>query len=370
MGSPLSFPVLCLANLIGYWISLEHYAYERSKRTGEKTRTFQFEDLAALVNGDDILNLTNDAHFQIWKRVMADFGLDLSPGKSLRHSFMLTINSQQWRFEREGGDPRSCKGKFTLIPYFAVGLLLTGGETKEIKVQAAEGSSELITREVQDLASTWNDLRPTAFDQCRAFARFLEIHKATLRLLSRGGLLNFFASRQAGGLGLVPPEPGEEGPWDFGFTRPQRRLCFLRHIDNAGRIVSTNSRPFSRPVLARTVVKETFPNIDLNANDGFFLGCPIFPDGVDVLPPIVDGGEWIPLLADPEKVIVNSSVERFARCDNDGRMEVEFDFCLPSEREIQSVFKQKDWSSGIATVGEMTQEYMYVPVRFFPTVAE
>jgi hypothetical protein len=367
MGSPLSFPVLCLANLIGFWISLELYARERSSRTGETLRKFKFEDVAALINGDDILSLTNDSLFSIWRKVMSDFGLELSPGKSVRHPYLFTINSQQWRFNRKGPDPRSCTGDFTYIPYFAVGLLVTGGETKEVKVQGAAGSDELITRQVQDLSSTWNDLRPTAFDQCRAFAMFLKLHKESLSLLSRRGQLNYFASRQGGGLGFDPPDPGADGPWEFEFTRAQRRLCFLRHIDNAGRVVCKSSRdPFSRPVLARVVVKDTYPNVDLNPSDGFFLACPIYPDGIDVSCPPRLGGSWIPLIDDPDLVLVNSSKERFESAGR-GMIQPEFELTLPSDLEIQSLYREKDWSSGLATVEEMRQEYLYQPVRFFKT---
>jgi hypothetical protein len=114
------------------------------------------------------------------------------------------------------------------------------------------------------------------------------------------------------------------------------------------------------------VVKDTYPNVDLNPSDGFFLACPIYPDGIDVSCPPRLGGSWIPLIDDPDLVLVNSSKERFESAGR-GMIQPEFELTLPSDLEIQSLYREKDWSSGLATVEEMRQEYLYQPVRFFKT---
>jgi hypothetical protein len=75
MGSLLSFPLLCLLN----------------------DCTAQFSGVSPekyLINGDDILMRAQPGVYDVWKDVVQDFGLDLSPGKNYIHPKYGTVNSQ------------------------------------------------------------------------------------------------------------------------------------------------------------------------------------------------------------------------------------------------------------------------------------
>ena len=93
MGSNLSFPILCVINLIGYWTTLEEY-------TGLR---FEPNCLPVLVNGDDILfripkPRPDDPHtfYELWNKNITLFGFELSVGKNYIHDRVFTVNSECW----------------------------------------------------------------------------------------------------------------------------------------------------------------------------------------------------------------------------------------------------------------------------------
>jgi hypothetical protein len=89
MGSPLSFPILCLLNA-----ALVRLAFERVYR-----RFFALDDLPVLINGDDILFRGNVEVYQEWKRLTKLFGWELSPGKSFASAGFAQINSTTFPIE-------------------------------------------------------------------------------------------------------------------------------------------------------------------------------------------------------------------------------------------------------------------------------
>nr|UJQ92823.1 MAG: putative RNA-dependent RNA polymerase [Narnaviridae sp.]UJQ92925.1 MAG: putative RNA-dependent RNA polymerase [Narnaviridae sp.] len=102
MGSPTSFPVLCLINLAATKMAYELYMKEcLEKQSGGKVNyvDIPLEQLPMCVNGDDILFWChNDRHYQIWKDVTANAGLKFSLGKNYTHRKYCIINSEMYRY--------------------------------------------------------------------------------------------------------------------------------------------------------------------------------------------------------------------------------------------------------------------------------
>lgn len=86
MGSPLSFPLLCVVNA-----ACVRLAYER--RFG---RTFRLMDLPALINGDDIVFPADQELLRIWRELIAQVPFEESKGKSYEDGRWLQINSRTY----------------------------------------------------------------------------------------------------------------------------------------------------------------------------------------------------------------------------------------------------------------------------------
>jgi hypothetical protein len=92
MGSPTSFPVLCLVNMAATMV-----AYQRSYK-----RSFQLSDLPVCVNGDDVLFWARDReHYEIWKQITGECGLKFSLGKNYTSRDACIINSELYLYQRE-----------------------------------------------------------------------------------------------------------------------------------------------------------------------------------------------------------------------------------------------------------------------------
>ena len=98
MGSPVSFPVLCLINIAATLVS---YAI----RLG--VDEVDLSTIPICVNGDDVLFWAVDReHYEIWKQVTAKCGLKFSLGKNYTSRRYAVINSELYRFDgdRKVGD--------------------------------------------------------------------------------------------------------------------------------------------------------------------------------------------------------------------------------------------------------------------------
>jgi len=91
MGSPVSFPVLCLINLAATRTSFEI----------ELGRPFKLAELPMVVDGDDILfRCVNNHHYKIWKEITGKCGLKFSLGKNYTSRKYLVINSELYKVTR------------------------------------------------------------------------------------------------------------------------------------------------------------------------------------------------------------------------------------------------------------------------------
>lgn len=118
MGSPASFPVLCLINLAATLVSFEQ----------SFNRRFKLRELPMCVNGDDILFRSRDKHhYEIWKDITMKCGLKFSLGKNYTHKKILVINSEVYKVTRGNNAVR--------LPILNTRLLYGGNRSSSAGIQ-------------------------------------------------------------------------------------------------------------------------------------------------------------------------------------------------------------------------------------------
>jgi hypothetical protein len=83
MGSPVSFPILCLINAALTRFSLEL----------EDECSYRLDELPLLINGDDVGFVTTARGYEIWKKITRVGGLQFSIGKNFTSRDFLVLNS-------------------------------------------------------------------------------------------------------------------------------------------------------------------------------------------------------------------------------------------------------------------------------------
>jgi len=88
MGSPLSFPILCIVNaaLNRYYLELTH------------GRSFLLRECPMLINGDDVVLRAPGGSYDLWKMIVDDGGLVPSVGKNYLHRDFCIINSTYYEY--------------------------------------------------------------------------------------------------------------------------------------------------------------------------------------------------------------------------------------------------------------------------------
>jgi hypothetical protein len=146
MGNVLSFPLLCVINLICYWMSYErHYGFCR------------WEDLPCRINGDDLLARTCPEHYEEWLRSIARVGFKPSAGKNLVSRHIAIVNSQPIVVE---------KGKLEILPYVNLPVLLGRKSSKQ--------------GEIRDLAQAHNTLLHTCRTPAVTMPHFFTFNHAAI----------------------------------------------------------------------------------------------------------------------------------------------------------------------------------------------
>lgn len=194
MGSILSFPVLCLANLLCYHAAVEEYLGHE----------IDVEMLPVLVNGDDILFRATPDLYAIWQKWVARVGFVLSLGKNYLHHKFLTVNSVGILMQTvDGGIAEPFWNydhvnhrtvKFVRLPYLNAGLLL--GQSK---------LGLLVGSEDSPIWDVYNKVVHTSNSPQRTHKRFMHHQKNTISVLTKQGN-QLFLPRDLGGLGFEPPE--------------------------------------------------------------------------------------------------------------------------------------------------------------------
>jgi len=187
MGSILSFPILCLANLALY------LTVRRRLRPEAK-----MSDLlnSVLINGDDMLYIGTLEEWKLHQELGAKFGLAMSPGKAYFHKSYANINSLSVVMDLRNHNPTPF-----VIPFLNVGLM-TGNH----KVLAKIGGEEVDRAPETPLISVLNKVVDGAWKgrQADVFRQYISMHSREISREARGSHL--FLPISLGGLGchLIP----------------------------------------------------------------------------------------------------------------------------------------------------------------------
>ena len=188
MGSILSFPILCLANLGLYLANIS-----------KDTRTLRDKLNGVLVNGDDMLYVAKeslwDSHVALGERV----GLTMSPGKAYHHHVYANVNSACFHLRLDRGYfvdiPRS-------IPFLNSGLYfgqnkVLGGDDIVLDKSFSSTIQPLLDGVRHGQCARWRNQGK------KVLSAFINRHSA--RIFAEVGNRNLFVSTGLGGMGIVPP---------------------------------------------------------------------------------------------------------------------------------------------------------------------
>jgi hypothetical protein len=140
MGSPVSFPVLCMANDACLRASFSEYLswYEDFPcLRGEEDSPAFYEyskgvlrGKGYLINGDDILFLGVPKLYEIWNRIVRSCGLEPSVGKNYTSPLFCIVNSTLFLFQRS--EVIDTSGTFIQVPWLNQSLLNNGVREKPV----------------------------------------------------------------------------------------------------------------------------------------------------------------------------------------------------------------------------------------------
>nr|QKN88956.1 MAG: hypothetical protein [Picornavirales sp.] len=196
MGSPSSFPVLCIYNA-----ALSRLAWESSS---DRQMRVNLDSIPMLVNGDDLLLGGDLSTYLTWKRVVGWGGLTCSLGKTLVSQRIFTINSRLYEarvqdsFGTQWYDP---------IPLPHLQLPLALGSMK--KGQYDFNGRLLGSLNPADQSRCWMKFMESAANPVRAWNFLYGANREILSRFSREfPTASFCLPPEAGGLGFPLPPQG------------------------------------------------------------------------------------------------------------------------------------------------------------------
>jgi len=214
MGSILSFPILCIANLATYLCIRDEFndLVEPDLKPIEIAgRVLPTDDLswqrsAVLVNGDDILFAASKRFARYWRANIGRAGFVESIGKNYTSPDFFTINSRFYTIRR---------GRLIEAGYVNLGLVFDEGKSvvTDDRMSGVDLSPfPVVAGRIADaiVASVPDRIR----DQCMEW--FIEYHRKDLNV----PLLNWFIPLELGGLGLPRTRSVE-------ITKAQRKLAAM-----------------------------------------------------------------------------------------------------------------------------------------------
>jgi hypothetical protein len=228
MGSPTSFPVLCIVNF-----ALTRYAQEQS----QNTRIKGVKGSGILINGDDIGFITNDTGYEVWKKITNCGGLTPSIGKNYISRRFIVLNSTMYSVDQ------SCPPTFTHVPFINYGLVNCRDENGNQIEDYAQRMLPTVDPRAADIGSLACDLIKghTPELQYKLLKRFMKAWKpALLKFCPRG--MSYWLPRHLGGLGLPIIGEYKDNKGNDRFSRAQ--LCLAHYLDhspeNQARLNSTS----------------------------------------------------------------------------------------------------------------------------------
>lgn len=216
MGSPASFPVLCVANL-----ALTSFSLLKHRYLPTDTRQWPIA-----INGDDVGFRATPSEYETWKEVTSAGGLEPSLGKNFTSKKFLVLNSQF--FKVEGGDPEL----FRVQPYINYGILNGSPEDQETAHRDTRElvceSDDLRTPGLGQLAHELIRDHPQS-DQVELLKRFITKWQPHLRAFCPRGM-SYWLPTHLGGLGL--PVVGEWTGDRPRYSRQQLMMAALLDHDH------------------------------------------------------------------------------------------------------------------------------------------
>jgi hypothetical protein len=221
MGSNVSFPVLCIANLALTIMALRRSegTFSSPKRGVVAPRRFLGREVGRsgiLINGDDIGFIASDVSYAEWSRVTSLFGLSPSVGKNFRSRDFIQLNSQMFRVSTVF-DPLPLLGDLSDLPSgLAAQLAPVMVRPRRAWVRIPSASLAVLcpprvvtASEFFLAAPSWQATFLSSTDGAEADrlnSIFLDVWSSFLKLLPTG-LMNWFVPRLLGGFGLRPTRP-------------------------------------------------------------------------------------------------------------------------------------------------------------------
>jgi hypothetical protein len=229
MGSPSSFPVLCLINA-----AINRFFYESTigrryiDYKGESTKfyhKYKLKQIPMLVNGDDLLMTINPSDYKSWWEMVRSCGLEPSLGKNYVSKDFAMINSQLWL---ENRDCFFSHSYWHFVPFINLGLL-----KGQSKVLSDTRKGVKATFKASDLVSNAEALLHgfTGTEREEIYSLYLRLNSDKIKSVCFPKQ-NWFIPRQLGGLGLPLPER-------FSVTRGQAKLAsYLKYTTEIQKIPS------------------------------------------------------------------------------------------------------------------------------------
>jgi hypothetical protein len=232
MGSILSFPVLCLANIALYLLV-------RNEVRGPLAPEDQMDiRKLVLINGDDMIYIGNREEWELHQYLGAKMGLALSPGKAYHHRRYANINSVSVDFDLDGHNPTPRE-----IPFLNVGLM--AGNHKVLG-RVGDGAADDDFNGLRPLISVINEVVRGSLPGKEAdiFKIYVSRHSEEISKEARGG--NLFLPISLGGYGVAPIK-------GIAVNYSQRQLQLAAKL--AGRL--PYMRPLVRPLPKGRLVGDT-----------------------------------------------------------------------------------------------------------------
>nr|UJQ92763.1 MAG: putative RNA-dependent RNA polymerase [Narnaviridae sp.] len=206
MGSPISFPVLCILNL-----AFTRYALELAGKT-----VLRLDDLPILVNGDDLLFRAHPWEYRVWERITRFGGLRPSLGKNYVASNTFTVNSELWR-------ARICHHEVAgqVTPFYSGERLRTiqwgqlYGSVKGHAKTGTSGEAPLFSpgagTAISSRGQCWREFLDSCNDRARAYSLLWEVHSTWLSCVVPPGM-SYSLPISHGGAGFPAP-PSTTPEW-------------------------------------------------------------------------------------------------------------------------------------------------------------
>jgi len=206
MGSPISFPILCILNAAACHVALELRNWELINNNEPYTNLTEDSFVPrlplnlVLVNGDDALLKTDKRGYEIWKDCTSNVGLEMSMGKNYISQDMIMLNSQCYLVQSRPDSTGEYHMDLVRVPYCNLGLL--------------SGQKRVVQKDVD----TFNSVNPNSdlVTLCDLQTELLRFHHSNKRIMeeltTRFVICNrsklqedkdWFISEDLGGYGLV-----------------------------------------------------------------------------------------------------------------------------------------------------------------------